>query len=533
MLISAWDSSPCFDEPEHITAGYCNLVNGQLLMNPFHPPLVKEVAGAVVQWVYHPPLPAHWESRPQQAVLEMFSGQSFPVQELLRWARLPNFLLAGLFPGVYFLLLAGRWSTRPALLASLMLVGMPTYLAHGPLVHTDVPVTVATFGALWLTLRYWEQPHPHQLTKLVLTCILGLLVKHSFVLPFVLATVTISVRHRRSKKFWLGPLFGVICLTAVTALYALQPVPPDYQEMYQQTLFRRRVGRPVPTLIQEMGRLPGIRHLAWYATGLAGQARHVSQGHLLTYTYFLGQRYRGQGNRLFFPLILWCKLPVASLLVCLLGGWGLCKNGRKSPPEVVLFLGFSLFYLTLAMLANLNLGLRHLLPALPPLFAALAYGAQAALPQKRAQRGLLVLLAAGLTWSLTSTAPFFLSYYNGFAGGQPVALDSDYDWGTDLWRLKQRAQAQGWQALPVSYYGRVPLTAYWGDEARILDASHLPQDGLAAMSANNYYLLKTWENSREPETTPPLAIWLKDWEIKEQIGSMLVLQRGAGGSRRN
>src|SRR5262245_38455034 len=67
LLLQAWPSlslkSPTFDEPAHIAAGMSYLETREFLLNPQHPPLLKEIAAvplllAGVEW---PVGPAEWE----------------------------------------------------------------------------------------------------------------------------------------------------------------------------------------------------------------------------------------------------------------------------------------------------------------------------------------------------------------------------------------------------------------------------------------------------------------------------------------
>lgn len=85
--------------------------------------------------------------------------------------------------------------------------------------------------------------------------------------------------------------------------------------------------------------------------------------------------------------------------------------------------------------------------------------------------------------------PGYLSYFNILAGKTPVALDSNRDWGTDLYRLKLMACEHEWEPLYTLYFGGIPEQIYLHCSHR-LPLSHFPAKGKLALSVNYYVPLK-------------------------------------------
>ena len=106
---------------------------------------------------------------------------------------------------------------------------------------------------------------------------------------------------------------------------------------------------------------------------------------------------------------------------------------------------------------GLNWPYRYALPALPFLYIAAGGGAQA-LWRGRIGKAVVVACLAWNAAELIIARPSPLAYGNGMAGG-PAGADkyfngSNYDWGQDLYRLKQWADSHP-EATPLatSYYG--------------------------------------------------------------------------------
>jgi len=527
MLSSSWNDSPSYDEPEHITAGYVYWMTGRSYMNPFHPPLVKDLAGLAVWLGIHPPVPPSWDRfHPQKTSQELFSG-SPDVQSLIRVARILSLLLSSGFVVFYYLALSRSQGATAAFWATWMLTFCPPFLGHGPLVHTDVPAAAAAFATLWLLARYREQPNRPRFWLLTLSLALACLVKFSMLLllPYTLITMVSPSGEGdgRGRATEVSPsgegglralACGAVVFCLIWLVYLLHPVPRQYQEYYNQSqlgwrkdLFSRG--------LQEAGRISYVRHLAWYGVGLYGQGRRLQQGHIFP-AYLAGQQYWG-GRWTFFPTVVLTKVPLGLWFLAALGlfGWIINRQSRQGLPELRLMAGFALLYAVVAMTSNLNLGIRHVLPLFPLFFAWVGQGMASALnaTNSRLYRGLLAL-GAGLSLGAVVRAwPYYLSYFNelsqanrgvdrSFAQFGAISLDSDYDWGTGLYRLQQRAHSENWRPMYCLYHGKVPPEAYLGERYRKW-SEPLPSSGFLAMSLTYYIPFRSWLDRPLPAGASP------------------------------
>jgi hypothetical protein len=118
------------------------------------------------------------------------------------------------------------------------------------------------------------------------------------------------------------------------------------------------------------------------------------------------------------------------------------------------------------MTAHLNLGVRHILPIYGPLSIVAGAGLQSLLQGGRERR---LSFAAGIgliAWQLGASAaahPDYLPYFNELALGHPehIVVDSDLDWGQDLWRLRDRLAQVGASRVTLGYFWGRSEGRFW------------------------------------------------------------------------
>ncbi len=225
---AARQESVTIDEVAHIGAGVSYLQKLDLRMNLEHPPLAKALAAL--------PLIARGVHADYSHLSWTFSGKGF--NELLgewtfghwlimrwndphstvMWARVPMLLLTLLLGlAIYFLgsRLGGAWG---GLLCLCVYVSMPAFLAFGPLVITDVAITLFWVLATWQLPEMWRSPSR------------GTVVKYGA----ILAGAFLS-------KFSSGLLFFVFVAFALTLRW--RGVPEQPSEKSARRAWRRRAWR--------------------------------------------------------------------------------------------------------------------------------------------------------------------------------------------------------------------------------------------------------------------------------------------------
>jgi hypothetical protein len=260
---------------------------------------------------------------------------------------------------------------------------------------------------------------------------------------------------------------------------------------------------------------------------------HVEAGHP---SYFWGELSK-KGWWTYFPVTFLIKTPLMTLLMLLIAVGVLIR--RRDLWRVTLFLLIPVGALfAAAIVSKLNIGYRHILPALPFL---LVFGSTAVIFLRR-WRITQILLGLGLAWMIISAVrqhPDHLAYFNEAVGGTGQGYrylgDSNLDWGQDLKLLVETVTAKGgeWR---VSFYGVSDLAYYGLPEEAVIDldkaqetfAAANPPPGQYAISANHLQGqipdedLFDWFRRRAPSYTLGGSILV--YEVAEQAQGEWVAQ---------
>ncbi len=529
LLTSSWDDSPCYDEVEHITAGYYYVRAQNYWMNVYHPPLVKDIAGlAVLAFVNPNPFfdSPQWQYRQKEKLfLKFFWGSKNP-QNMLRVARIPLQICAILFLFYYFRRLRLEFGYCAAIIGILMMAASPTFLAHARFVTTDAPATISFFISIVMFFDYLRDQSRRKLVRLSIVTGLALLVKHSLIvlIPYyvliVLLWIVAGLIQRGHflpgvlrKVIRHGCLFTGIALVMLWSFYFVNMlnVVPWAQKLYNEIQFYMIDDDPRVWVIKRTQKVPILRQFSWYFTGLVGQTMHIETGHAGA-GYLRGKLYRG-GNPWFYPTLLVTKEPLGFLLLTLFAA-ALLLNSllqflrlhilRKPETEPfavalgsairknIVTLGsiiFVILYLWIAVSAKLNLGIRHILPIMPFLYLITAAAVSQLFTTSMQLARLFVIscLTYGCASSLMAY-PGYLAYFNEIAGGKRrgyyVAIDSNFDWGIDLYRLKLYAKKHKINKIYLLYFGTGNAQYYLRDRFEPWSRKPLKGGEFLAVSAH-------------------------------------------------
>jgi 4-amino-4-deoxy-L-arabinose transferase-like glycosyltransferase len=207
------------------------------------------------------------------------------------------------------------------------------------------------------------------------------------------------------------------------------------------------------------------RWLEDFIEGIVAIKAHNDSGHL---SFLLGQL-RLNGWWYFYLVALAAKTPLPLLVTGPIGmamlareGWQ-ARDSRRIAP--------ALSFLTVLVFASgfsrINIGIRHVLVLYPfmALGAAHAIAVAWRALRKAALRpaaivgsGLLVGLVGWQVSTWWTANPDYLPYFNeAVVDPEQVLVDSDLDWGQDLWRLERRAAAIRIPRLNLAYRGTADL----------------------------------------------------------------------------
>jgi hypothetical protein len=488
--------SATMDEPFHALAGCEYALSGTYWANLEHPPLAKLLAGASagLAGARPPRLPEPFSFRTAEAPQPFLYGNEIPPERLLAAARRP---FPVLFAAIVLVAAYAAWRAAGPLAglgAALLLAFEPTLVAHAAFLHTDVAAALgflATVGAAYGTLR-----RPSWLRWAGTGLLLGLSLAAKFTAVFlgpillVLTLAWLLVRRRETGRLSVAPLGGLLLASAVAgavllATYAvsMRRMPSaDAQRSVRYFLASRQVPPETVERIARVSRLlPPAGH---YAAGLAGVAEQNRRGGGINV-------FRGEvsvdGFPSYFPVAFAVKSSLGSLLALLLGA-GLVLARRVRPGFGSLVFLLPPVYVFLASVASsYNIGVRHVLPAVPFLAVGAAVAIVRGLPRNVAA---LALAGSGLLQAGETLAvhPHEISFFNIAAGGPSRGHlwlnDSNLDWGQDLIRLGRDLERRGGEAgTTVAYFGGASPEVHL-PKARFFDAATTPlTPGLYAVSS--------------------------------------------------
>ncbi len=435
MVGTAWRTSPTYDEPYNLAAGYAALQGDLRLADRGFGPLSRMLHASPLLLRDDVVAPEFGERAVDEearihadhgAGARFVFGNAAPATSLVFVARLPGVLMGLALIVSVGLVARARYGPAAGLIALALAAFEPVLLAHSPIVHTDLPG--ALFGFLSLeAARRGDRGRPW-LVAAGVALGAALATKTSLVLALpALALLTPGDLRTRAARL---AVIGAVAAATDLAAFRFQ--------------------------LTELVRM-------WTGVGGGYHALNVTGG-------YLAGRHFPEGTALFYPAALLFKSSLALLVLlaarAVVDAVGL-RRGRTAPEHLGDLVLPAVFLLALAAVARLNIGVRHALPVYPFLLVYAA-GLLRRLGEVGARaghaRGVWALVAGLLTWHAVETCAAFPRYLGFFAGvwgdrtGRPLLIDSDLDWGQHLPDLGQ--------ALRARRIRGVYLAAHWvGDPA--------------------------------------------------------------------
>jgi 4-amino-4-deoxy-L-arabinose transferase-like glycosyltransferase len=342
------------------------------------------------------------------------------------------------------------FGSRAGVIAVALFTLEPTVLAHGRIVHTDLPAALAFLFFFFVLRIYLQARTTRDALLLGLASGLALLTKFSMIvlLP-VLACLALlgfgfASRFKETRRRVLLHAAIVVCLVwvMVNAAYRFQGppiVPGDVQWVEARSpdtfggwmTFFQIGSRIVPT---------------YYLFGQYNVMLHNRDGHAAS---LLGQ-YGTQGWWYYFPVAFALKTSLPFLIIALAAlAWMLWRLFRKRDRRILWLLIPMAIYAALSMSSHINIGIRHFLPVYPLLFIA-AGALLDRLLRLRYPRHLamaVVMLAFGwMSVEVLRAYPNYLPYMNQLASEHPhwwYLSDSNIEWGEDGRALAEYLRARG------------------------------------------------------------------------------------------
>ncbi len=504
MLLSMQKDALTFDELAHIPAGYSYLTQRDYRLNPEHPPLAKDIAALPLlflnlnfpinnsNWIQDTEAPAWWVQF--NLGTEFLYHTTNNPRQIIFWARFPMILLT-LCLGAFLFFWARKLLGNGAALTALTLFSFsPNFIAHGRLVTTDVAATLGILVALYYWIEFLKQSVKTNIIKAGASLAFALLLKFSAVLLlplFVVITLIYAFLHPQSARkiqtiatsIGSSLLAGIIAIFVILLVYQFHILNYPAERQLRDTLADLEPGglTSYEQAVIWMTDKPILRPFAQFARGISMATQRGQFGN----TVFLLGEIKAGGWWYYFPLIYLYKVPLALHVFALVGAMGIFLNVKKKLYQgfgramynvvkdhfpMFVFGLFTIGYWAVAMTGNLNIGIRHLLPTFPLLYMLFAWGVKEFINHRQTPKFkhtitiALSLLFISYIGSSLSAFPHYISYYNELAGrtknGYRIAVDSNYDWGQDFYRLLEFVKTNKIEKLHLDYFGGED-PAYW------------------------------------------------------------------------
>ncbi len=532
-LDAAHLETPTVDEFAHLPAGAVYLDQGNFTLFAKNPPLMKMLMALPLTLRSELQVPApgaqdldqgwgpwRYADRFARANGSDFLKLFFPARVVVILFGLGTGALLGLWAAQLFGTRAAAWTTA-------LFFTTPVVLAHAHLATVDVACMFSVLLSMYLLRGACIQPTLARFALAGAAWGVALSIKYTALLlaPAVLLLVLVWRRARPGRALLEIALVGACALLTVNLTMGFSGAFMPLENFQLVSGFGQSLQQFLP------GALP-VPLPADYLVGFDAVKLDTERGEFGS--YLLGEWSR-EGRWYHDPVAFLSKtpLPVLALL-----GVGIAlprrffSRERLSARELatvlipILALGTALIGLNRA-----KLGIRYLLPLLPFLYLLIA-GVFAGL-RGRAAFWVPALSLAWVAISVAFTHPGYLSHFNLAAGGESrghrILIDSNLDWGQDLYRLPGALAEFDLdpKAAPVHllYFGHVDPALY-GIEYRLVPPR--PVDGLVAVSVN--YLMGYPYPARGPdgrwaEIARGHAAWLRDQTPDLRLGSIWIFDR--------
>jgi Dolichyl-phosphate-mannose-protein mannosyltransferase len=483
--------SVTIDEIAHIGAGVSYLQKLDLRMNVEHPPLAKVLAALplVLHGIHADYSHVSWTFS-SKGVNEFLGEWVFGHWLIMRWnephatilwARVPMLLIT-LFLGVVIYgfgsQLGGVWG---GMLCLGVYASMPAFLAFGPLVITDVAITLFWVLAVWQLPEMWRSPSRGTVVRF------GLILAGAFL-----------------SKFSSGLLFFVFVAFVLSLRW--RSVPEQPTEKAARRAWRRRAWRNLakatlwavlfvyifyfvlswnqPTdsfsLIPHFPTSPLLRRLLMPLWLYLGGVALFAVSAWSRPTYILGHAY-SHGVWFYFPTLFVLKSPLAFLLLLVLAiVLAIVLKRRASAQPSAIPAGKELewravwisliIFVGACMVIRLDLSIRHFLIPLALLVLLLAPVPRMLQSLRdsnwrvaRVGTWLTIVLAATCLTTAAWAYPNYLPFLNALSLGRPGYLlvnDSNIDWNQALPQVEDFVQQRGLNRILLDEYGFSEPTAY-------------------------------------------------------------------------
>jgi len=467
--------SPTYDEQNHLTRGIAILKTGDFRLSFHHPPFANILSSVPVMigdnywWnnssnKFEENVPSFepenenflniWTASHETLYK---SQEVFDGVKAIKISRLPTLLFAICAALIIFLWTKELFGYIGAILSTGIFLFDPNIIAHSTLTTTDMAATATILLSVYLLRKYIVRPSWMILIACGAAVGVAFLCKFSSIilLPIFALILLSTIKHPKIGKrvlnaLWVGILMLVIAGFTVWAGYffKVEKLAAKPGEAFS-VQYSGKGNIPVPAKQY----MRGIKTVMVEADGHKAYLNGVTDDTGNGWWYYFPATFVYKTN--WIALIL---IAVTTILFIL----PKTRRKIKLPLNETLFLGIPIIIYLLAGFGllgiSLNLGVRHLLPIYPFIYIFIgALGVFADFTTKKTRIVTIVTLVTILFSYIAIIAlnhPNYLSYFN-LPRGDRYLIDSNYDWGQELEKLKDYEDERS-SPVYLSYFGTTP-----------------------------------------------------------------------------
>jgi 4-amino-4-deoxy-L-arabinose transferase-like glycosyltransferase len=466
-----------FDESEQLFAGYNIWLRSDFRMEGANGDFVKR--WATLPFLFTRPRMVSTTDPAWRAGDPYWAGSKFLFENgndadwLLLQGRLMIMLL-GVMTGLLVFRCARHLFGRAGGVVALAFFAFsPNMLAFGGLVSTEMSLCLGLLGSTWCVWRLLHRITWGRIAASLAFFALLVLSKPTaaLILPVTALLIAAKLKYRRplwilltrgeprpvtargAQAKWFAGLIALHAVVGYTAIWAhydfrfeSSPNPADNTITRVVNAQRDPIAPEILVALrfaQDEHLLPesfvrGVRYLLGH-----DESRHA----------FLAGEWKYGGWADFFPRAALAKTRPETFVLGLLGlGWWICRSWRGRPqvdatgrlPSLYMAVPYFVFlavYLLAAVVQDLNIGHRHILPLYPVAYVLCGVLALWWREANRWLRAGAVTLGAFAIVETLVIAPHYLAYFSPLVGGPKQGytqlVDSSLDWGTNLPGLRR------------------------------------------------------------------------------------------------
>ncbi|HEY9732120.1 MAG TPA: glycosyltransferase family 39 protein [Drouetiella sp.] len=433
------------------------------------------------------------------AARELLFHSGYSPELILFLIRLPILLQTLLLGGFVYAFAKKLFGANAGLLALALIAFDPNILAHSAIACTDSSITCWILASTYFYYEYLTAPSRKWLWLTGAAVGLACLSKVSA--PFLLAVVfpcmylasrfqagTLSLKSLLPVKWQLERKSGqhLIFVALIAALMIWGAYGFGLSINYKTASEIQASGVTGAKAMMQSNNFirlplaPYINVVAFVTTAAVGIPRHA---------YLLGQN-SADGFRYYSFVTMLLKTPLAVLLLLLatIVGWKkLPRAGLTAETGLAVACLFQLFC---ALFEHANCGIRYILPIYPLLYVWISRLAPRSFDnfstnKRLAVQALLILFVSLNAIESVSACPNQIAYFNTFFNNPATKyhyiVDSNLDWGNELYDLRNYMREQQIPEVSLQYFGNVDPKDY-GINWKAADRN---SKGWVAISATN------------------------------------------------